>query len=258
MAGHGESDAEREQYDGLELGSMAFMKALDDGRLEPPEGVETRLTELYDAEIRFNDEQLGLLLDGLRERGEYDETLIVFLSDHGEEFFEHGWWRHGKTLYQEQLHVPFIVKWPSSEGAGMKVGAAAQHIDVVPTLLDYLGAPEPSFPGRAWRPLVDRGAPPFVTSYLDLDGREVESVVVDDVKLVRYLAHDRSVASVELFRLDDDPAERHNRIADDPSVAEFLTGVLDHVHAGASAPPLEPVEITPELLEQLRHLGYVQ
>ena len=95
---------------------------------------------LYDSEISFTDEYIGKLLDKLRELGMYNETLIIFLADHGEEFLERGdfWIGHTKKLYQEQIHVPLIIKLP---GGGEKkvVDEYVGLIDLMPTIVDYLG-----------------------------------------------------------------------------------------------------------------------
>ena len=104
------------------------------------------MRELYEGEIRFTDEHIGKVEAKLRELGLWDDTLIVITADHGEEFHEHGGWWHGTTLYEEQIHVPLLVKWPKG-----KVGAPARvddhpvrHIDIVPTLLAQAGAPIPA------------------------------------------------------------------------------------------------------------------
>ena len=70
------------------------------------------LLDLYDAEIAFNDDSFGALLRRLEDLGAYDDTLIVVVSDHGEEFKEYGKWRHGANLFPATLHVPLIVKFP--------------------------------------------------------------------------------------------------------------------------------------------------
>ena len=116
------------------------------------ESVRNDLVSLYDAEIAFNDEQFGRLIDELVRQGLYDSTMILVVSDHGEEFFDHGWWQHGKTLYQEQLGVPLVIRFPGGEGAGRVVGEIAQHIDLFPTILDVAGVPAPvALPGRSLR-----------------------------------------------------------------------------------------------------------
>ena len=101
------------------------------------------LLDLYEAEIAYNDASFGVLLDALRERGLYDDTLIVVISDHGEEFKEHGRWRHGATLYAESLEVPMVIRLPG-QTEGIRVSTPVQHIDVMPTLLEALGLVSPA------------------------------------------------------------------------------------------------------------------
>ena len=99
---------------------------------------------LYDGAINYTDKYLGELVKGLKDKGLYDDTVIVLLSDHGEEFGEHGRFGH-EQVYREGLHVPLIVRFPSwvSERAGYgaprRIDALAGLIDLVPTLLETLG-----------------------------------------------------------------------------------------------------------------------
>jgi len=108
----------------------------------------------YLDEIEHVDRCLGDLVEGLDTRGLYDEAVIVVAADHGEEFYDHeGWW-HGETLYEEQLHVPLIIKLPHSRlGHTVRTGLA-RHIDVAPTLLDLAGVPIPET--MRGQPLFDR------------------------------------------------------------------------------------------------------
>ncbi len=80
--------------------------------------VARELGALYDAEIAFNDHHLGRLLDHLKAENLYDSTIVLVVSDHGEEFYEHEYWGHGITLYEEQLRVPFVLKLPHQMSAG--------------------------------------------------------------------------------------------------------------------------------------------
>ena len=110
---------------------------------DPAMRISKEFRALYDAEGAFNDHQFGLLIEWLREHDLYESTFIVVVSDHGEEFYEHQRWAHGKTLYQEQLAVPLIFKLPGRAGAGVVVDGVAQHVDLLPTLLEFLGLPIP-------------------------------------------------------------------------------------------------------------------
>lgn len=95
------------------------------------------LIDLYDAEIRCVDEQLGRLMAQLRYMEIDDNTLVIIISDHGEEFFDHGGWGHGHTLYQELLNVPLIVSGPDIP-IGIVDSTVVGQLDILPTILTYL------------------------------------------------------------------------------------------------------------------------
>ncbi len=149
------------------------------------------LRNLYDAEIAFNDEAFGALLEKLRALGLYDSTLIILLSDHGEEFGEHAQLAHGKSLFDEQLKVPLVIRFPDGRGVGATVDSIARQIDILPTLLDYVGAQiPPAVQGRSLLPAVASGEPSpddVSYAYLDLDARHLESVATTSHKLISYL-----------------------------------------------------------------------
>jgi hypothetical protein len=96
---------------------------------------------LYDAEILDFDRAFGAFIEFLKSRRLYDSSLIVLTADHGEEFFEHGSWAHGTNLFNAQLQVPLIIKFPYRQHAGRTFPGPAGLMDVMPTLLDYLGLP---------------------------------------------------------------------------------------------------------------------
>lgn len=110
----------------------------------------------YDYEIRFMDAQIGRLLAFLKGKRAYDESLIVTVADHGEEFWDHFvneekifgptvvcGNQHGETLFQELLHVPLFIKFPHNEGAGQRISRLVGSIDVMPTVLEYLSLTQP-------------------------------------------------------------------------------------------------------------------
>lgn len=97
---------------------------------------------LYDGDVLYADRQFGAFLDLLRYRGAYEESLIILVSDHGEEFGEHGGVDHGRTLYEELLHVPLLVKFPNSWRRGERIAARVSTVDIAPTVMDLAGVPE--------------------------------------------------------------------------------------------------------------------
>ncbi|HCH61815.1 MAG: hypothetical protein CL927_16970 [Deltaproteobacteria bacterium] len=102
-----------------------------------------RLKELYRNEVKWVDQELGKFFDWMREEGAWDNTLVVLTADHGEEFQEHGGWWHGITLYDEQIHVPLIIKPPGRELAGARVPWQVREIDVAPTIGTFAQAELP-------------------------------------------------------------------------------------------------------------------
>ena len=109
------------------------------------------LRDVYDAEVASIDAQLRALFAELERRGTLGHAVVVLTADHGEEFKDHGGMGHGKTLYDEQIHVPLIVLAPGA-AAGRVVDEPVALIDVAPTVLDLGGLPAaPSFEGRSLR-----------------------------------------------------------------------------------------------------------
>jgi len=128
----------RARLHGLEL--VTNLKQADKDHIEA----------LYDGEVAFTDASIGALIDGLEARGLTQNTLIVFLSDHGEEFFEHGGFEHGHSLFGELLRAPFILSMPGRVPEGRRVPEQVRLVDVLPTLLDLLGMEsEDHFEGRS-------------------------------------------------------------------------------------------------------------
>jgi arylsulfatase A-like enzyme len=129
-------------YDGLVDGTtqQLYRFALGELRLERADW--QNLVDRYDAGIRQMDDRLGELFDYLERTGLAGETLVVFVSDHGEEFGEHGSVIHGHTQYEEVLRVPFIMRGPGI-ARGQRVPDPVSLVDVVPTVLGRLGLPTP-------------------------------------------------------------------------------------------------------------------
>lgn len=217
---------------------------------------------LYDGEIAFVDTFMGRLFRELKVRGLWDNTLIIFTSDHGEEFLEHGKRGHRKNLYTETLSVPLIVKFPNSRWAGSRVQEAVGIIDIMPTMLDLAGLePFPEANGRSLIPVVDGTSDPDDPFYYfgDMQG-ELKSVVAGRYKLIRRFLE--GPPTVELYDTIDDPGE-HVDIAEtmDDQRAELddvLRGWLD-VSAGLREQlGLGTIEYDPEMMKALRSLGYIR
>ncbi|MFO7976371.1 MAG: sulfatase-like hydrolase/transferase, partial [Candidatus Hydrogenedentota bacterium] len=115
----------------------------------PDEYLE-KMRHAYYTEIEYMDAHIGAFIEELRERGLYEDSVIIFTADHGEEFYDHeGWW-HGQTLYDEVVHVPLMLHLPGGAMAGKVNANFARHIDIAPTMLSLAGLQKPEeMPGMA-------------------------------------------------------------------------------------------------------------
>jgi len=128
--------------------------------LNPPEPHRSRFSDGYDAEIAFADEQIGQVLAALKQRGTYDDTLIVVVGDHGEALLEHSEISHSLLIFDSTMRIPLIVKPPGQEARGRRVEALSSIVDVMPTILSILGVAVPrDVQGQSLVPLL-KGGPP--------------------------------------------------------------------------------------------------
>jgi arylsulfatase A-like enzyme len=101
------------------------------------------MMSLYDCEILHNDHSFGKFIEFLKSKDLYDNSMIIFVSDHGEQFHEHGNFRHGRSIYNEEIHVPLVIKFPNGEYSDTKSDVFVSQVDILPTILDYLGINTP-------------------------------------------------------------------------------------------------------------------
>jgi arylsulfatase A-like enzyme len=121
----------------------------------PPARDIQRLRAIYDSMVSYQDDQLGRFVDQLRAWGIYDQTMILITADHGEELFEETRCGHGASLRETLVRVPLLVHYPARFPAGVIVDEGAEGVDVMPTVLDAIGAPAlPTAQGRSLRPLA--------------------------------------------------------------------------------------------------------
>jgi arylsulfatase A-like enzyme len=209
---------------------------------------------LYDGRIRETDEALGAFFDGLRARTLLETSIIVVTSDHGEEFFEHGGFEHNRTLYDEMLRVPLIVRAP-----GLTPGirdAQTQSVDLLPTLAASAGLTVEDLHGTDAWPVLRGNAGGRQYAVSELVGT-LYALRTRDWKLISTLA-----GSHELYDLRQDPRELRNVYASElDRTVQFRNALMKIVASsammgrklqGRSAP------INPRVLERLKALGYVR
>jgi arylsulfatase A-like enzyme len=220
------------------------------------------IKSLYEGEVRFVDEEVGRLLGAMKGLGIYDEATIVISSDHGEEFWEHGGFEHGHSMYQELLRVPLIVKFPGAV-AGAHVHAPIGTEALPPTLLELAGLPydaaamtSPSFAAYLNPELP---APPAgsVSSFGTLYFEKLEAVTAPDYKYIRAVdfesekLYDRSADPLELSPLN---------LTDHAAAADVARQILNKAHGldrAAGTPEKENVVMDAATEESLRSLGYI-
>ena len=132
---------------------------VDAKRILLPKEEREQLITLYDAEIRYLDTLFGTFIQRLKQLKIYDGSIIIFLSDHGEAFQEHGRLGHGGTVYQEMIRVPLLIKLPfRSNRRGIALAQNVETMDVMPTILEVLRLPVPGFfQGKSLMPLMLKG-----------------------------------------------------------------------------------------------------
>jgi len=258
-----------------------------------PEAYVAHDRDWYDGSIRGMDAEIGRLLERLRGSGLASRTLVVFTSDHGEEFLEHGRTFHGQSVYGELNNMSLILWRPDTVPEGAVVDQTVETIDIMPTLLEMSGlsAPEKiqgrslvpllaaaagAQPGTAWaegsmggwtdRPAISEKAPTSsTTSGGSPPPRDTESfaVVLDGWKLIHNTKRPAGKPEFELFDHRKDPLDQHDLAAQQPDIVARLSKELTAWLAMAQKERLKPgaeaaESVSKEDLERLRSLGYIQ
>ncbi len=229
---------------------------------------------LYDGEIAANDASFGRLVDDLRARGLLDRSAVLFTSDHGEEFHEHGGWRHAESLFEEVLRVPLVVRLPGGASAAATIADPADQIDIAPTLLDLAGvAAPPELPGASLLPVIGGGhSPPRESlAWLRHPAFDVTAIRDGNWKWVRHEGVLRAVTAgvagytgvsepaEALYDLEADPGERQNLLEAEPDRRRALALRVKAARARlARREDAGEVDIDPELDAELRALGYLR
>ncbi len=229
-----------------------------------------QLVAQYDATIAQNDRSFGALMAELKRLGVYDDTLIVLMSDHGEQFYEHGGFAHGQNLYQESVRNLLAVKLPRQVNGGRVVEDNVQEIDILPTLLDLAGLAVPRYSaGKSLRvPLLSSspsGAPLHSEIFLET-GVELnhKAVVAGQWKMIHIGREwNDDLRQYELFDLTADPGERVNLIGRSPIAASYLKRRLSGwAQAQEKLVDIgkEDIEktLTEKEIQELKALGYIK
>jgi arylsulfatase A-like enzyme len=227
----------------------------------PAPGVEYRdcALPLYESEIAYFDDRLRRLAEKLGV--EQKDVLLVFTSDHGEEFAEHGALGHWSSLHEELVRVPLVFYWPRGIRQGARVDQPVSLLDVYPTLVELAGLePAPGLQGQSLVPLLrgdgDGDSERELLFQLDPPRPVIKALRAGRWKLIRPAG---ALSEPLLFDLDDDPGEQRDVAREYPAVTERLERRLgDLLGALPPAPAAElTIEPDPDRRRQLEELGYL-
>jgi arylsulfatase A-like enzyme len=250
-------------------------------------GIYKELTEkdrqniigLYDGEIRYTDEKfIGPLIAALKEIGLYDRTMIIFTSDHGEEFFEHHGWGHGHSLYDESLKVPLIIKFPESRFKGKRILERVSLVDIFPTVLEETGIDHShlDIDGQSLFPLIageEKGDRMFLA---DVAANVLTSRIPHRIAMNRgkgklilnkkmspedvqfFLYPPPIVDPVELYDLIKDPGEQKNIADENSHLANQIIQKINEIYETAQKKKTRKLTMDEELKTQLKALGYIR
>ncbi len=226
-------------------------------RMERDERVRIR----YASEVAYTDYHIGKVLEALPEN-----TIIVFVADHGESLYEHGYLGHGRNIHSPSMHVPLMVRAPQATPG--RSSAPVQALDIGPTLLGLLGIA--ALPGMLGRDIINNDIPADRPRFMETYGGAVprlpgakqflretspryQGVIQDGYKLIR-----PANRPPMLFHVSEDPGENRNVIAHNPTLHDALAALLDLWEE--THPPGEEnlVDLTDEDMEALESLGYIQ
>lgn len=241
---------------------QAWITDVNQGRRPLAAAEREHLGRLFDGNLAFADEEVGALVREIGATGLAEKTLVIVAADHGEGLFEHGWIGHNVQLFEESVHVPLVVRFPSGKGPrGQKIGALVDLLDLAPTIADVFGlrgqgGSREEFQGRSLLPVV-AGAPgkPVVLSRTVWD-RPRYALRDERYKFL----YDTRTGESALYDVVADPRETKDLATAEPVRAAYYRESLHYwmktLTRGAASSG-EEARLTPEQCANLKALGYV-
>ncbi|MFK5955335.1 MAG: sulfatase [Planctomycetota bacterium] len=214
------------------------------------------LQRRYDTEIRFVDDRLGKMLESLRVAGILrDQDYLIITSDHGEEFYDHQQWQHGRSLFEEMIHVPLIVIGPKIPAESV-VQHPVELVDVLPTVAAWTGAP-PRF-AQHGENLFGKKKKVGAFSHRPRQQHPIWSLRVANQKVIWIQSGDEMVKLA--FDLTTDPHEAHPLDAEGGEsffglherLEELINSSSEYRRAGSGS-----MELDPNAAQNLEQLGYI-
>ncbi|HET9099344.1 MAG TPA: sulfatase-like hydrolase/transferase [Acidobacteriaceae bacterium] len=226
---------------------------------EPPAKFRKQYSQdPYDAEIAFEDQQVGRVLQAVKQKAPAQKTLIVLLSDHGEGLGDHGEYDHGVFLYDSTVRIAWIMAGPGVP-AGVHVQQQAREIDLLPTVLDLMaGHPSRAVQGTSLVPAFSGKAVPSSYSYeetlypkINMGWSELRGIHTAHWMYIR-------APRPELYDLDQDPGENHNVVDAHPKEYRELDAQLKKASrlGSSGTETVDLKQMDEQTMNQLKSLGY--
>jgi arylsulfatase A-like enzyme len=205
----------KEEASGVDMGKVAA------GALKITDRDKQRIIAIYDSNVSYQDQQVGVLLEKLREWGALDQTMIIITADHGDEQFEAGRVGHGGSILETLVHVPLIIHYPPLVPAG-RIAEGVEVVDLVPTLADALGVkPDDNWQGESLIPLmngVGRGYPRLSMA------SKYENAHAG--RMGPWKAYYAGGGMGELYEVVKEPEEKHEVAKDNPIAMRMVSDAL--------------------------------
>jgi arylsulfatase A-like enzyme len=219
------------------------------------------LLSQYDGSIAYLDWALGKLIEALKQRGLYDNTLLVITSDHGEAFGERGIVGHALSVYQDLVHVPLLIKYPGQTDPA-SVSRAVSLTSLMPTILTVLGYPAPKTmqgrslwnapPGEDGNPISETFVHPLISIWSPRLLRSQQAIFSGSMKYIQ-----SSKGQRELYDLSRDPNEEHD-LSGAQHAEDMEASLARYIKAAAADNRRQtPAKASIESVEKLRSLGYI-
>lgn len=237
-----------------------------------PKAVSVRereeLLRTYQDEVTYTDGALGRLVTWLRQSGRLERTIVVFTADHGDEFGEHGYYGHINSPYDELIRVPLVIRFPNQAWAGKRIEEMVRLLDLMPTLMDYVGI-WPFSPitdvmqGQSLLPLLHGGslAKPIDYVITEKYSRQGDKLQIGLRNANWKYIHDEWKGATELYDMKADPQEKINVIEQQPAVAAHFKMLVGQrlAQIDKSSRNIEAVTVTEDLAvkSRLEALGYM-
>ena len=227
-------------------------------------GEKQELIDTYAEEIAYADQHMGVLLQGLKELGLADTTILIMCADHGDAFDEHGFYSHPRHLYEELIHIPLLIRHPALRERRV-ISIPVGLLDVAPTVLAMLDLSVAAADrvGQSLWPAMLTGDASYLRGRVVMDATPDRTQRIVGIRTQRWkLIVNQERKTTELFDLNADSGETNNVAAAHPQVVADLETQLwaelewEVLPQGPAEGP-EP-EVDAEVVQRLRDLGYIE